>query len=213
MICPNCKTQNVEGAQFCRSCGTALTESFKWWERYGMVPVSMHKIMTSNGAIVISISLLIICLLGTAVGIFGMLESFHRYHSYIDSNGHWQSYRETDEYGVCLAIGVLCIVFIVAIFTYKYAMIKVFAENYRKKKGKLKDNDYIENYDSRAVHYVIIARGTALSHLFGLFDVQSIKIQLPFEYTELKWTEKGKLLSATKDGQKFIIDINGNKYE
>ena len=38
MICPNCKTQNVEGAQFCRSCGTSLTGSkknkgsrFRYW--------------------------------------------------------------------------------------------------------------------------------------------------------------------------------------
>lgn len=29
MICPNCKTQNVEGAQFCRSCGIPLSGSKK----------------------------------------------------------------------------------------------------------------------------------------------------------------------------------------
>ena len=90
---------------------------------------------------------------------------------------------------------------------------KVFPNKVRRNRKELIDNDYIENYDSRTIHYVIIARGTAHSHLFGLFDVQSIKMQLPFEYTELKWTEKGKLLSAIKDGKKFIIDINGNKYE
>lgn len=213
MICPNCKTQNVEGAQFCRSCGTSLTSATKWWEQYGMVPVSMQKMIKSNGAVFVSVLSVLTCLLGIVVGIFGMLESINRLNYYVDSNGHFQYYHEIDEFGVCMATGILCIVIIVAIITYRHAVKEVFTDSYRKSQGQLKDNDYIEKYDSRAIHYIIVARGTAQSHLFGLFDVQSIKMKLPFEYTELKWTERGKLLSAIKDGKEFIIDINGNKYE
>lgn len=198
MICPNCKTQNVEGAQFCRSCGTSLTSATKWWEQYGMVPVSIFKLLPSIIGSILIWPFLIFSALIFILGVVGLfIEGFSTGNSFAISIG-------------CLYIIGGITVFIV---TYSIARSKIFVNSTRKKRKELLDSDYIECHKSRNVHYVIVARGTAHSHFFGLFDVQSIKIQLPFEYTELRWAEKGKLLSAIKDGKEFIIDINGNKYE
>lgn len=198
MICPNCKTQNVEGAQFCRSCGTSLTSATKWWEQYGMVPVSTFKLLPSVIGSILIWPFLIFSVLISFLGIAGL---------FIEGISTGDSFAIT--------IGCIYVISGITIFiiAYSIARSKIFVNSTRKKRKELLDSDYIEYHKSRSVHHVIVARGTAHSHLFGLFDVQSIKMKLPFEYNELKWTEKGKLLSAIKDGKKFIIDINGNKYE
>ena len=196
MICPDCKTENVEGAQFCRLCGTSLVGATKWWEYYGMVPVSIFRLSPSViGSILIWPFLIFSGLFSVIVAVATVNNILHKYYSNI-------LYE-------CVFIFGGISVFIVA---YSIARSKIFVNSTRKKRKELMDFDYIEYHKSRSVHYVIVARGTAHSHLFGLFDVQSIRIQLPFDFTELTWVERGKLLSATKDGQKFIIDVNGNKY-
>ncbi len=87
---------------------------------------------------------------------------------------------------------------------------KTHANRMRRKRKELLDTDYIEAYQKRSLHYVFVARGSANDHRFGLFDVQKIRMQLPFEYEELSWSTKGKLLSAKKDGKYFSLDLNGN---
>lgn len=192
MICPNCKTQNIEGAQFCRSCGTSLTGATKWWEQYGMVPVFFSNFRPSLLYVFCFVILLLPLI---AISFFFSVIFF------TSPNGQLEIF-------LCFC-GSLLLHLILYLFAKKF----IFVNNYRKRKKELLDTDFIEKEHSRQSCFTIVARGSDQSHLFGLFDVKSIKMQLPFEYTELKWTEKGKLLSATKDGQKFIIDINGNKYE
>ena len=113
---------------------------------------------------------------------------------------------------VAPGIGFLIVVIIVSSLVYRLAKNKVFVNRTRKKRG-LRDNDYIQKYDSRDVHYVLFARGTSESHKFGLFDVQNIRIKLSPIYDELTWLDKGKLLNALKDGNRIVIDINGNDYQ
>ena len=163
-----------------------------------MVPVSVFKLLPSVIGSIMIWPFLIFSALITIVGVLALfINGFCNGDSFAITIG-------------CLYIIGGTTVFIV---TYSIARSKIFVNYTRKKREELIDSDYIEYHKSRSAHYVIVARGTARSHLFGLFDVQSIKMKIPFEYSELKWTERGKLLSATKDGKKFIIDINGNKYE
>lgn len=87
---------------------------------------------------------------------------------------------------------------------------KAYANRMRKKRKELLDTDYIEAYQKRSCHYVFVARGSASNHKFGLFDVQKIRMKLPFDYDDLSWSARDKLLSAKKDGTFFFIDLNGN---
>lgn len=200
--CKYCGIDNNDNAQFCRNCGKPLSSyNSTWWKEYNMEPVITYKLKRSVWHTIIFIllsfvfasiayfAILAICLGIAAVcreGLSGVL-------------------------GSVVGIVMLGAVFLLLRFIYRSIGDKVFVNKYKFKIGFL-NSDYIQKYKSRNEHYVFFARGTRDLHKFGLFDVQKIKIQLQPIYDKLEWVEKGKILSATKDGKNFIIDVNGNQY-
>lgn len=200
MKCAYCNIDNKPDAQFCRSCGRPLTTHNKaWWKEHNMEPVGTYKLKQSSWASLFCAIMLLIILFFTFISGGLIIEgAFFRDYVLIEE--------------VAAGTGVLIAVIIVSSLVYRLAKNKVFVNRTRKKRG-LRDNDYIQKYDSRDVHYVLFARGTSESHKFGLFDVQNIRMKLSPIYEELTWLDKGKLLNALKDGNRIVIDINGNDYQ
>ena len=200
MKCSFCNIDNKSDAQFCRSCGRPLTTHNKaWWKEHNMEPVGTYKLKRSSLATLFCIVMLCIILFFTCISGGLIIEgAFFRDYVLIEE--------------VAAGVGVLIVVIIVSTLVYRLAKNKVFVNRTGKQRG-LRDNDYIQKYNSRDIHYVLFARGTNESHKFGLIDVQNIRIKLSPVYDELTWLDKGKLLNALKDGERFVIDINGNNYQ
>jgi len=199
MRCYYCNIENPNDAQFCRSCGKPLvTHDVAWWKEYNMVPVAFFKLLPSNGMSVIIYPLLLISVVFVGLSFFILVYE-------VFAGGIMEA--------IPFVIGYFGIGIAVFAMVYPLAGKKAFVNFTRRKRKELLDSDFIERYNTRNDHYVFVARGNSQTHKFGLFDVQSIRLQLAFDYDELKWIEKGKLLSASKNGEKIIIDINGNIYK
>ncbi len=191
MICPNCKTENHDGAKFCRSCGKSLaTHNKAWWKEYNMEPVRVVGFRRGCFVKLLRIVLFFILWL-TIYGCSGMsIKMLFFSNLYLNGNMIF----------LTMASAVI-ISTIICGFIYV-----------RVKRKDLLDSDYIQTYEKEDARYVFIARGTSGSHKFGLFDVQNKKIKLLPVYDELRWLEIGKLLSALKDGERIVIDCNGHIY-
>lgn len=203
MICPNCKTDNYEGATYCRSCGIPLfTYKKTWWQEHNMEPVGTHKFKRSAWATCVFFLICIILAYFSFMGIVVICLS-------IGAIFRGESYAWL---GPILGIIILCVIFLVSKFLYRSIGYKVFINNNKQKMGLL-NTDYIQKYDERKERFVFFARGNSETHKFGLFDVQKLQIKLLPVYNKLTWLEKGKLLSALKDGESSVIDINGKIYK
>ena len=211
--CSNCKTWNNRNAEFCFNCGERLTAfAGDWWKSNNMRPVRLAKLRKEKRGTAVAdylLSLFVtIVLFYLSVGVAFL---FYEVVPYICGYG-----EERYELWNLIPSTIVAVIFGLSLlwFWFRYFLSSKLAPNWlRKRKKELLDDDFIENYDDRRVHYVFVARGTGTDHKFGLFDVQKIKLTVPFEYDSLKWQEQGETLLAVKDGIPMIIDVNGNKYQ
>lgn len=161
----------------------------EWWKRYNMTPVRIAKL----------IPVIKFRLVGGLILIIGPIWFLIVNKIDISSKNH-----EVDAPLCLISIGFL--LFLLYIWY-------LFPHTILKKRKELEDSDFIENYTTLKSRYVFIARGTSTSHTFGLFDVIKLKVTIEPIYVELKWNEDKRFLTATKDGESVVIDVNGNKYE
>ena len=210
--CSRCKTWNNRNAEFCVNCDERLTAfTGEWWKNYNMQPVRLAKLKLPKlrgityDVIKTLIAVFLLVYLSAAVaGIFLVLLPI----IFDYKNVCYEMWYVIPSVFISLAFGILLLY-----LWFKHVVVHNLAPNWlRKRRKELLDDDFIENYFDRKVHYVFIARGTGTDHKFGLFDVQKIKVTVPFAYDSLKWQELGKTLLAVKDGVPMIIDVNGNKY-
>lgn len=206
--CPECHTWNSNDKSFCEKCGARLHPfAGEWWKTYNMTPVRLFQLKVDYvGTIILLFLFVPIIGMSIVFSVVGFMNGF--LNSYVN---------EYDRLPMWLGLIIFVISLTVLILTILYTKKKVLEVSYpnacRVLRKELLDDDYIEIYKSRKVHYVFIARGNGNSHKFGLFDVDKIKICIPMKYDELKWSEKGKLLKGVLNGYPVIIDVNGNNYQ
>lgn len=203
MKCSFCNIDNKSDAQFCRSCGRPLTTHNKaWWKEHNMEPVEIHKFKRLVWPTLLFIPLSMILAYFAFAGILAICVSPVAIY-----NG--------EPYAWCmpiLGVVILGVVYMLSRYLYSTIGYMVFINKCKKKTGLL-NKDYIQKGNDNTGRFVFFVRGTHGLHKFGLFDVKKFKIKLPPVYEELEWIDKGKLLNVLKDGERFVIDINGNKYK
>ena len=74
--------------------------------------------------------------------------------------------------------------------------------------------DYIQQYRykrktrlGKKPQFVFFAKDS----LFGVMNVADYKVQIPAEYERMDWKVKDSIISVTKGGHDFFIDINGER--
>lgn len=82
----------------------------------------------------------------------------------------------------------------------------------RRMREELLDTDFIQTYQRKNVRYAIVARGTSRDRKYGIFNVRSIQLVIPFIYDKLEWIDKDETLIAILQGKKLVIDVKGNEF-
>lgn len=198
MRCKYCKTENLIGSKFCRSCGKPLpNEDVDWWKDIEMIPVSQYYFKPSyTSAFFMVITIIPVLMLSLLCFVIFMAD--------IISSGH----NDKPENFFVPIIGAIVIYILYYIFKNK-----VFVNKIRKNRNELYDTDFIQACNNKDDRYVLIARGDSACHKFGLFDIKEIRLIIPPLYEELKWQKKNKMLTAIKNGVKILVDINGNEFK
>lgn len=163
-----------------------------WWKEYNMRPVRLSPTMIHPYAFIFFLIYYTL-----AFGIIATIGHYFPFNKNFDNPWFMLT---------AFILGVSFIAFFIK------AKRKLWFFDVRKKRQELLDDDYREYHPN--VRYVLVARGTASSHKFGLFDSWAVKLCIPIIYDELKWMkkEKGRLLHGVIDGNSVVVDVNGNQY-
>ena len=106
--------------------------------------------------------------------------------------------------------GWLGFIITVAVFLILFYMFrKLLIPNFVVKSSKeLVPTDYIEVY-KRGSKFAIVARGFGSNRKYGLFNLKSLRMAIPFGYDHMQWVN-AKMLKVQFQNNQFFIDIKGN---
>ena len=188
MKCPNCNTENRDGAKFCRNCGKQLVSNEQSirekYPEYSFEPVS---IMTNNGSKRHWICFLFFCVF-SIVSMIGLIWIILK------------SVFDACYIGEVIGMSILVVLTVISIlysriFYHKARNIEL-----------LEKYDYIENNETSSPYKFVVNNSK-----LGLVNLRTKKSQIPCEYDYLKWKSQDKILTATIGRDVFDIDIHGNR--
>ena len=193
MKCPNCNTENRDGAKFCRNCGKELVRNElsirEKYPEYSFEPTSITKVKGSPFWWILIVVLFFFLLIGIYVSFNALI---------LDGLFHVWMEPESDE--------ILAGIFATVLSAIDFYILK---NVFKKIKGDdiSSQYDYIECSNDASHHYRFVIKDSK----FGLLNVKTKKEQIPCDFDYLKWKIKDKILMATMNGSQYEIDINGNK--
>lgn len=184
-----CGCDNADGAKFCRACGRELS-IMNIMDKYPNMkfrPISFLLVKSRENQrkvllIVFSVALIITILCSI---------------QYVSNQGEYWYERSIKE----------CLLFVGSEFLYFLAFYFITGKSPTTetiRQFRLSVDYYQSSFSFSPYRFYVKA------NKWGLFVNGVLSIQIPAEYDELKWKEKGKLLYAKKNGYTAIIDINGN---
>lgn len=196
IVCKNCKTVNVIGSLFCRGCGVTF-DFIQRWESYDFQPTSVYSPRVGIRILYEFVKcIMVIFLLIFLVPISFALEYFiHKYTSI-----------ELDEFQEKLCVTFMIIVFILIVLI----TLKRTINNWKKHKVYLRRNaDYIQSNISSFQRYRFFLKNNKM----GLVDVKRFKVTIPAKYDVLQWRYTDKIVDASIEGERLVLDVRGNILE
>lgn len=187
MKCPNCNTENRDGAKFCRNCGKELVSNEQSirekYPEYSFELTTVTKMKTNSSWTVLVVIIFILFAFSIILTVNAFAQDLVVFATDIK---------------VAWLFLTLAMVFLIL-------LIKVYGKV--KKIDLSSQFDYFENGKQCSSTYKFVIKDSK----FGLFCVRTRSLQIPCDYDYLKWKVKDKILMATMNGNHFEIDINGNK--
>lgn len=84
---------------------------------------------------------------------------------------------------------------------------QAFPQRWRRRHGLAAEFDYIQPYGVATARYAFFVKNGR----FGLYDLHAIRVQIPANYDRLEWKLADHTLLATQGGEKFYLDIQGQR--
>lgn len=184
--------------------GKATTASFlDRYPGYRFVPATAYKMRPNMGARTAVVFITCVCALLAAIFMAYFLAVFILYYIMERWTDSWMPVLA----GLFLILSIVNVAGIVVIHRFSSLGRQAFPSRWRRRKGLAAEFDFIESYDGTAARYVFIVKNGR----FGLYDLRKVCTQIPPAYDRLEWKTKDATLLATKDGQRFYVDIQGHR--
>ena len=109
--------------------------------------------------------------------------------------------------GLFLILSIVNVAGIIVMHRFSPLGRQAFPGRWRRRKGLTAEFDLIEADDGTAARYAFIVKNGR----FGLYDLRKVCTQIPPVYDRLEWKTKDAMLLATKDGERFYVDLQGRR--
>ena len=197
------ESQNNHQEHDIKSSTTDASKSFNaknWWEEEGLVPISTWNFSGKEGrsrkSINFYILIVFIIFIGYCLGVgvwYGLWAIFRE--DVIPWIGYWTT------------IVSYCSLMLYLLRNYYNPNIVI------KRRKELLQTDFVEIYETRNIKYAIVARGDLSNRIYGLLDVEKLRMIIPFKYDRMKWTKSHQTLNVELNNQSFTIDPKENIFK
>lgn len=198
IVCKECGTENVIGSLFCRECGISF-DFRQRWESYDIQPTSVYSPRVGIRILYEFIKCIVIFVFSQQIYALIVLGIGYVLSGYISN-------EIRDE--TASMFFVVLLVILPALTT--LIVLKIIMSNWRKHKVYLRRNaDYIQSNVSCFQRYRFFLKNNKM----GLVDVKRFKVTIPAKYDMLQWRYTDKIVDASLEGERLVLDVRGNMLE